>query len=630
MRIDELSQHPDNHRIYSPSDLEDLEQSLKDFGQMEPIAITPSKRIISGHRRYMAMRNIGWEECDVRIIEPDNEIISLIEHNRHRVKTSSDILNEVRYLKNELRDIVGRGRNARKDKGKRITMVMELSKKLGIGTTKLKQLLSISNYEPSLIDKIDSGEISVSMAYEYVRSKFIRGKNTKPLGNEFETKFKKLIRDYEPSEDEIQKIVKETYPYNFASTDNEKELHQKRSELIDHLEYLSSLDSREYMQVQKNDELKSLYIDPFTNKGHTRTHLSHDEVSRMSNNLLPQHREVEQFFNNENILDAILNVNFELPKISLSSISIIPVSTSMYEREMSKKDMDENALSDKFTLRTYTMLRTHISSFEHSQGTGRHMSFIVTCKINKKHIFETEHKVLGIFSLHSDSVNLGVRDDFIGWSSEQRKRKRECIVNMNVCVPTQPFGFNYLGGKFLSLIVTKAIPLWEKRYSQKVVAIITTSLHGSASQYSGMRFWKNIGTTSGKTLIKPFEEYYSYWSEWLKKHYPDIVEKVNSQSNKKQVMIGHILRLLNIKSDDYHHNHRRGVFIYPLYENYKEFLTEEIEEEDLIWLEKSSYEEAAKWWVKKSKERYSNLKKENRLLKMNFITTHIEKNKMYE
>ena len=111
--LSNLSQHPDNHRIYAPTDLEDLEKSLQDFGQMEPIAITPNLRIISGHRRYMAMRNLGWGDCEVRLIEPENEIVALIEHNNHRNKTSSDILNEVRYLKNELKEVVGRGRNAR-------------------------------------------------------------------------------------------------------------------------------------------------------------------------------------------------------------------------------------------------------------------------------------------------------------------------------------------------------------------------------------------------------------------------------------------------------------------------------------------------------------------------------------
>ena len=33
------------------------------------VAITKDKRIISGHRRYMSMRNLGWKECEVRIVK---------------------------------------------------------------------------------------------------------------------------------------------------------------------------------------------------------------------------------------------------------------------------------------------------------------------------------------------------------------------------------------------------------------------------------------------------------------------------------------------------------------------------------------------------------------------------------
>ncbi len=60
-----------------------MESSLSTYGQLEPLSVTKDNRIISGHRRYMSMRSLGWEECDVRIVEPEDEIISLIEHNRH-------------------------------------------------------------------------------------------------------------------------------------------------------------------------------------------------------------------------------------------------------------------------------------------------------------------------------------------------------------------------------------------------------------------------------------------------------------------------------------------------------------------------------------------------------------------
>ncbi len=169
IKLSKLNVHPENDRIYDQSDLADLEKSLLRHGQMEPLAVTDANRIISGHRRYSAMRNIGWEECEARLVNPENEVVSLIEHNRYRQKTVSDILNEARILEKQLRENVGRGRYAAAKrtgykKGERITMVVELSKRLGVGTTKLKQLFSISNYQPDLIKSIDAGEISVTRA----------------------------------------------------------------------------------------------------------------------------------------------------------------------------------------------------------------------------------------------------------------------------------------------------------------------------------------------------------------------------------------------------------------------------------------------------------------------------------
>ena len=128
IKLEELTSHPDNNRIYSPTDLNDLEKSLSSRGQLEPIAITKSNRIISGHRRFTAMRSLGWDECDVRYIEPDNEIIVLIEHNRHRQKTTSDILNEARFLEKEIKKYVGAGKytniHTGRKQGERLRTVM--------------------------------------------------------------------------------------------------------------------------------------------------------------------------------------------------------------------------------------------------------------------------------------------------------------------------------------------------------------------------------------------------------------------------------------------------------------------------------------------------------------------------
>ena len=90
-----IKPNPINEQIYSATDIDDLELSLQTHGQLEPIVINKKNTLISGHRRFYAIKRLGWEECEVRISEPKNDIVSLIEFNRHRVKSVTDILNEV-------------------------------------------------------------------------------------------------------------------------------------------------------------------------------------------------------------------------------------------------------------------------------------------------------------------------------------------------------------------------------------------------------------------------------------------------------------------------------------------------------------------------------------------------------
>ena len=561
MKLEELTSHPDNNRIYSPTDLNDLEKSLSSHGQLEPIAITKSKRIISGHRRFSAMRNLGWDECEIRYIEPDNEIISLIEYNRHRQKTTSDILNEARFLEKEIKKYVGSGRSAKdrggKKQGERLRTVMEISQRLGIGTTKLKQLMSISNYEPELISQIDRGEISVSKAYDIVREKHIKSKTNKIPGFVFKDNFKKLLVNEKPSLDEVNKTLKETYPYCLELTGIDDE---RRISLIEHLEYLRQLDSREMMMVQKKDELE-------------QSNISNKDIATVKK-LLPSFEELDEFFKTENPIENVIVQN-----------------------------TDDKIMNTKM----WNTVKVCIHSQENEQGPGRHMSGFVGFK-NKN-----GYRLLGIFSFHSDSHSLTVRDNHIGWTTEQNKIHRERIVNMNTCCPTQPFGFNFLGGKFISLIVQKFVPLWNEKYKTKLIGITTTSLFGSESQYNSMKWWKQLGTSSGTVLIKPLDEEWSFWRHWLRENYPDIFEDRMSQSSPKQRTIASILKILDIPQKDYFHNHKRGVYFCPLYSNYREFLTNKIKEKELQPLEILG--EWKDWWIKKSSERVDKLKKENRVNK---------------
>ena len=76
-----------------------------------------------------------------------------------------------------------------------------------------------------------------------------------------------------------------------------------------------------------------------------------------------------------------------------------------------------------------------------------------------------------------------------------------------------------------------------------------------------------------------------------------------------------IFKAVGIKASEYQHGFKRGIYFADIYENGKEFLRGEIEEEDLKmkkkYVEDSDY--IMKWWKPKAIKRYSKLFDEGRL-----------------
>ena len=210
-----IKPNPINANIYDDTDLTDLVNSLDANGQLEPIIINKKNEIISGHRRYYCMVQLKWDEGEVRIVEYENETSALIEHNRHRTKSVKDILRESKVLEKELKAKLG-GRGKRTDlNGKsKFVLVDEMAKSLGYGLSKLKQLRTINNYAPHMVDKIDK-EYSLNQAYEMVREKYL-GVKKKSSKEDFKTSFKKLLSKHSPDIEEINSVLKTTYPYNLS------------------------------------------------------------------------------------------------------------------------------------------------------------------------------------------------------------------------------------------------------------------------------------------------------------------------------------------------------------------------------------------------------------------------------
>ena len=92
-------------------------------------------------------------------------------------------------------------------------------------------------------------------------------------------------------------------------------------------------------------------------------------------------------------------------------------------------------------------------------------------------------------------------------------------------------------------------------------------------------------------------------------NHPRTYEEVNNKTSPTQGMLNAVYRFLNVPTKEYTHSHKRGVFIFCLYENAVDFLCDRVSENELTPISA----EWSEWWIKKSKDRYEKLKVEKRV-----------------
>ena len=268
----------------------------------------------------------------------------------------------------------------------------------------------------------------------------------------------------------------------------------------------------------------------------------------------------------------------------------------------------------------WTEIRRLIHTMGFTANPGRNIKIYIKDRLSKK--------ILGQISLGSDITSLGVRDNFIGWTKEDKFAggKLNNTTIATTIVSTQPFGYNFLGGKLIAAMATapEIREYWKQKYDNVLIAVGTTSLYGIHSQYNGIPHFKTLGESKGKISIKPDDKYYDVWHHWLQENkadwYRDQIELASADksgpvSGVKQKILGQIFKELGIKNDTYHHGFKRGVYFASMYENGNDFLCSKITEDKLKlrpkFAEGNDY--TIRWWKKHAISRYTKLHEEDRL-----------------
>jgi len=237
----------------------------------------------------------------------------------------------------------------------------------------------------------------------------------------------------------------------------------------------------------------------------------------------------------------------------------------------------------------WTTLRHFAASMEHGGNIGKSLRFLVRDK--------TTMKYLGILCLSGPFLDLKGLDLAIPWTREQRtdQKRVQFLANGSVIVPTQPFGYNYLGGKLLTLLLCSdvVVKTWEQVYETKLIGIETTALYGKESkltQYDSLNHWKKYGYTSGSTSVRPRKNTAVLLKDWMRTNYPFdywilyVAQRPSGhplQRNSSEKARLFCYGKLGIETKDHHSGHQRKIYFCKLYHNAFEFLREDIDETKL-------------------------------------------------
>lgn len=242
-------------------------------------------------------------------------------------------------------------------------------------------------------------------------------------------------------------------------------------------------------------------------------------------------------------------------------------------------------------------------------------------------------KIVGFIRFGSPVINSKPRNLWLGSAPDLSIFNRHAVMGFCI-VPSQPFGYNYLGGKLLSLMCCShfAREILNDVFEKEICLFETSSLYGSttnASQYDGLEpYIKYKGLTESKFLPLLHDDVFHKLHDrftYLNDNTPLTANSASSKKMKRQTKMISIIR--NSLSDQdllkkfndvidsaFNLTQRKRFYISTYgYENVKEMLTGK---NDTLVQSKSwdryYLENIITWWKKKSTKRYEKLKNENR------------------
>ena len=292
------------------------------------------------------------------------------------------------------------------------------------------------------------------------------------------------------------------------------------------------------------------------------------------------------------------------------------------------KDMNFRIVKpDHFKFNTLLELT---ASFTYEDAPGKEMKLMI--------VETNTNTVVGFIKLGSPIINSKPRNDWLGGVPDLNIFNKRAIMRF-IIVPAQPFGFNYIGGKLMSLICCshEVREMLNQKYNTEMCLFETTSLYGSlksSSQYDGMKpFLRYRGDTESKFLLNLPDSIYHDFNKWFcEKNGGELVHK-GASSRKMKIQNKMVSIIKNSIKENYPDKlqefdgfiqsrkdittKKRFYMSDYGYSNVRDVL---LGKTDRLEKNKENYdkfylENMLNWWRNKASNRYENLVKENSIRK---------------
>jgi hypothetical protein len=232
-----------------------------------------------------------------------------------------------------------------------------------------------------------------------------------------------------------------------------------------------------------------------------------------------------------------------------------------------------------------------------SSGYGRRLRFLV--------VDENNSKLVGLIGLGDPVYSLGPRDEWVGWTPSDRKKRLGNVMDAFVLGAVPPYSF-LLCGKLVAMLAASDTVrhafkrkyggarsvIRRKVHDGRLALITTASALGRSSVYNRLRLgdrllYQSVGFTKGSGEFHFSNGLYGAITEFAEEHCEPTAkqERWGTGFRNRREVIKKCLPALGLSSDWVYHGIEREVFVIPIAHNSREFLRGE--HSRLLWYRQS-------------------------------------------